>query len=42
MGWWGISEASIKEINRFEEKYNETFIKNANPEWTLTIVDCHI
>lgn len=42
MGWWGISCATPEEERQFSEKYKEQFIKTANPEWELTIVDCHI
>ena len=42
MGWWGISYATPEEERQFSEKYKEQFIKTANPEWELTIVDCHI
>lgn len=42
MGWWCISEATPKQEREFHNQYEEKFIKNANPEWYLTIVDCHI
>ncbi|HJJ12563.1 MAG TPA: hypothetical protein OIM48_04590 [Clostridiaceae bacterium] len=42
MGWWGISSATPEQEIEFEKSYEERFIKTANPEWTLTIVDCHI
>lgn len=42
MGWWGISYATPEEEAKFERNYEEKFIKTANPEWILTIVDCHI
>lgn len=42
MGWWGISNATAEEERDFSQKYEEEFIKNVNPEWRLTIVDCHI
>ena len=42
MGWWGISSATSEEEAEFEKQYEERFLKTANPEWTLTIVDCHI
>lgn len=39
MGWWAcVSD----EENEWDLKYKERFIDTANPEWTLTIVDCHI
>lgn len=42
MGWWGISNATPEQEAEFERNYEEKFIKTANPEWKLTIVDCHI
>lgn len=42
MGWWGISSATPEEEAEFENNYEEKFIRTANPEWRLTIVDCHI
>lgn len=42
MGWWGISSATPEEEEKFERNYEEKFIKTADPEWFLTIVDCHI
>lgn len=42
MGWWGISSATPEEENEFNKNYENNFIKTANPEWRLTIVDCHI
>lgn len=39
MGWFAcVSD----EDNEWDLKYKERFIDTANPEWTLTIVDCHI
>lgn len=42
MGWWAISDATPEQEVEFEKNYEEKFIKTANPEWNLTIVDCHI
>lgn len=39
MGWWAV--VSNEEEN-WDEKYKERFIDTANPDWILTIVDCHI
>lgn len=39
MGWWA---AVSNEEMAWDEKYKERFIDNANPDWILTIVDCHI
>lgn len=42
MGWWGISNATPEQEAEFEKNYEKEYIKTANPEWRLTIVDCHI
>lgn len=42
MGWWGISSATPEQEAEFERNYEEKFIKQADSEWKLTIVDCHI
>lgn len=42
MGWWGMSNAIPEQEYKFEKNYEKNFIKTANPEWKLTIVDCHI
>lgn len=42
MGWWGITNTSPEQESEFQDSYEERFIKRANPEWTMTIVDCHI
>lgn len=42
MGWWGITNATPEQEREFVEQYEEKFIKSVNPEWYLTIVDCHI
>ena len=39
MGWWG---AISDEKEDWKNKYKERFIDTAKPDWTLTIVDCHI
>ncbi len=39
MGWWACVS---NEEAEWGEKYKERFIDTAEPEWTLTIVDCHI
>jgi hypothetical protein len=39
MGWWAVVS---NEEEDWDEKYKERFIDTADPEWTLTIVDCHI
>jgi hypothetical protein len=42
MGWFGCSNETVEESNMFVDQYYETFIKNANPEHYIIIVDCHI
>ena len=39
MGWWACVS---NEEDEWDLKYRERFIDTANPEWILTIVDCHI
>ena len=42
MGWFGISSESYEEARDWENHYRERFIDTADPDWILTIVDCHI
>ena len=42
MGWFGISSETNNEARDWEDHYKERFIDTADPEWILTIVDCHI
>lgn len=42
VGWWGISSATPEQEAEFENNYEKKFIKEAKPEWNLSIVDCHI
>lgn len=42
MGWWGCSSETQEESTQWNESFYNTFIKDANPDWLLTIVDCHI
>ena len=41
MGWFGVSHATIEAEREWEKHYQE-ILNTANPEWTITIVDCHI
>lgn len=41
-GWLGISGESSKEAEDWDEHYKERFIDTADPEWYITIIDCHI
>lgn len=42
MGWFGVSSASPEEAQRFSNSYYDTFIKTADPNHYLVLVDCHI
>mgnify|MGYP001082157007 CR=1 FL=1 len=42
MGWFGCSSASDEEAIDWEKNYIERFICGADPNWTMTVVDCHI
>ena len=42
MGWFGISSESDEDYRDWYDHYKERFIDSADPEWVLTIVDCHI
>lgn len=42
VGWFGAIEATCSELREWREHYKERFIDTADPEWVLTIVDCHI
>lgn len=42
MGWWGCSSESDEENRAWHKSFYETFIQNTNPDFYLTVVDCHI
>lgn len=42
MGWFGCSTDSDEEAADWDDHYKERFIDTADPDWILTIVDCHI
>lgn len=42
MFWWGISSETGNESLDWDLHYKERFIDTADPNWTMTIVDCHI
>lgn len=42
MGWFGMSSETDEEATDWGQSFKETFIDNADPEWRLTVVDCHI
>lgn len=41
MGWFGISGATIDQEKEWDENYHK-FLEEAEDDWTITIVDCHI
>ncbi len=42
MGWFGAGSETAEESYAWDMRFKETFIDRANPDWILTIVDCHI
>lgn len=42
MGWFGMSSESPDEAKEWNRSFKHKFLDNADPEWFLTIVDCHI
>lgn len=42
MGWWGMSSETGDESLDWDLHYKERFIDTADPDWIMTIVDCHI
>ncbi len=42
MGWFGMSSETADESLDWDLHYKERFIDTADPDWILTIVDCHI
>lgn len=42
MGYWACSSESDEESLLWDKSYMERFVDTSDPEWTLTIVDCHI
>jgi hypothetical protein len=42
MGWFGCSSETPEDGMNWEKNYVDNFLKTADPDWTLTIVDCHI
>jgi hypothetical protein len=41
-GWFGCSSETGDESLDWDLNYKKRFIDTANPEWSLTVVDCHI
>jgi hypothetical protein len=42
MGWFGMSNESHDQAVSWDETYKEKFLDTADPDWTITVVDCHI
>lgn len=42
VGWFGASDATADASLDWDLHYKERFLDTADPDWTLTIVDCHI
>jgi len=42
MGWFGCSSATPEDAINWNASYYDTFIKNLDKDWYITIVDCHI
>lgn len=42
MGWFGIGSESAEDFYNWNMHFKENFIDKADPDWILTIVDCHI
>ena len=42
MGWFGMGSESVDKAREWEESFEERFLKSADPDWYITIVDCHI
>ena len=41
MGWWGVSHAEMDAQKEWDENYHK-FFEQAEDDWMITIVDCHI
>lgn len=42
MGWFGVSSENPEEARDWDEHFKERYIDTAEPDWILTLVDCHI
>ena len=42
MGWFGFSSETAEESYDWDMHFKENFIDKADPDWIVTIVDCHI
>ena len=41
MGWFGVSLAGPDSNREWDENYHK-FLEESDPNWIITIVDCHI
>lgn len=41
MGWWGVSLSEMDAQKEWDKNYHK-FFEQAEDDWTVTIVDCHI
>lgn len=41
MGWWAMDTSTEESCKDYYKKFDD-FLKNADPNWAITIVDCHI
>ena len=42
MGWWGLSSETDEEALGWLRGFRGRFLDTADPDWTATVVDCHI
>lgn len=42
MGWWGLSSETDEEALDWVRGFRARFLDTADPDWTATVVDCHI
>lgn len=42
MGWFGASTESDDDWRKWNEEYMDRFINNQDPDYIITVVDCHI
>lgn len=42
MGWFGMSDESDEAWVYWVDNYHDRFIEKSDPDWIMTIVDCHI
>ena len=42
MGWFGVSSDTVEDRENWSKSFYDTFIKDADDELVLVIVDCHI